>query len=274
MTRWGDDWPAAAGWVNCLLARTAVVAVQCKAGPAGRWRAGCAPAWLFARIFGAPSDASPVLLTGLATANFVGRQVGSLRSANGESLFRRVAAETGGALTKTVGSTQERRVREVIRILGNYGFISCDDIPGQNLYFKTSWLRESPPLKEGESVTFEVRVFDGKSQAHHLSRASSQRHEPKPGLVSVAQHSSRSLILMRPPVAFYYPGHLWDSSDWVKTLLLFFDGIGLLVPKHKQEEPEAADPTLCRSPARSRISLPDCRRGCRSTGNRGPDGRH
>jgi hypothetical protein len=45
-------------------------------------------------------------------------------------------------------------------------------------------------------------------------------------------------------VAFYYPGHLWRSGDWIKTLLLFFDGIGLLVPEYKQEEPERFDPVV------------------------------
>lgn len=45
-------------------------------------------------------------------------------------------------------------------------------------------------------------------------------------------------------VAFYYPGHLWQRPDWMKTLLLFFDGIGLLVPEYKQDEPELADPIL------------------------------
>jgi hypothetical protein len=47
-----------------------------------------------------------------------------------------------------------------------------------------------------------------------------------------------------PEVAFYYPGHLWHSSDWIKTLLLFFDGVGLLVPEYKKREPELMDPTL------------------------------
>lgn len=32
-----------------------------------------------------------------------------------------------------------------------------------------------------------------------------------------------------PEVAFYYPGHLWHSGEWIKNLLLFFDGVGLLV---------------------------------------------
>jgi len=45
-------------------------------------------------------------------------------------------------------------------------------------------------------------------------------------------------------VAFYYPGHLWHHGDWIKTLLLFFDGVGILVPEYKQGEPEALDPVL------------------------------
>lgn len=47
-----------------------------------------------------------------------------------------------------------------------------------------------------------------------------------------------------PDVAFYYPGHLWRHTDWIKTLLLFFDGVGLLVPEYKRGEPEAVDPVL------------------------------
>ena len=45
-----------------------------------------------------------------------------------------------------------------------------------------------------------------------------------------------------PDVAFYYPGHLWHHGDWIKTLLLFFDGVGLLLPEYKQGEPEVPGP--------------------------------
>jgi hypothetical protein len=47
-----------------------------------------------------------------------------------------------------------------------------------------------------------------------------------------------------PEIAFYYPGHLWHSPEWIKSLLLFFDGIGLLVPEYKKREPEIFDPVL------------------------------
>jgi hypothetical protein len=55
-------------------------------------------------------------------------------------------------------------------------------------------------------------------------------------------------------VAFYYPGHLWSEPEWIKTLLLFFDGIGLLVPEYKQHEPESIDPVLA-GPLRDRKLL-------------------
>src|SRR5688500_921940 len=57
---------------------------------------------------------------------------------------------------------------------------------------------------------------------------------------------------MMPEIGFYYPGHLWRSGDWIKTLLLFFDGIGLLVPEYKQEEPEIFDPAIA-GPLRDKV---------------------
>ena len=47
-----------------------------------------------------------------------------------------------------------------------------------------------------------------------------------------------------PEVAFYYPGPVWHSGDELKTLLLFFDGIALLVPRYMREKPEKHDPVL------------------------------
>src|SRR5437588_1345599 len=47
-----------------------------------------------------------------------------------------------------------------------------------------------------------------------------------------------------PEVAFYYPGHLWRDPEWIKNLLLFFDGVALLVPEYKRHEPVHLDPYL------------------------------
>jgi hypothetical protein len=42
--------------------------------------------------------------------------------------------------------------------------------------------------------------------------------------------------------AFYYPGAIWRSPDRLKSLLLFFDGVALLVPSYMRDRPEQLDP--------------------------------
>jgi hypothetical protein len=48
----------------------------------------------------------------------------------------------------------------------------------------------------------------------------------------------------QPEIAYYYPGPLWRSGDWVKTLLLFFDGVALLVPEYLRDKPFRNDPVM------------------------------
>ena len=40
---------------------------------------------------------------------------------------------------------------------------------------------------------------------------------------------------MKPDVAFYYPGQYWYDVDWIKNLILFFDGIAMLIPDHMED---------------------------------------
>jgi hypothetical protein len=47
-----------------------------------------------------------------------------------------------------------------------------------------------------------------------------------------------------PEIAFYYPNPMWRSGDWVKNLILFFDGVGLLVPSYMRDRPEMEDPAI------------------------------
>ncbi len=74
----------------------------------------------------------------------------------------------------------DRKTGTVDRVLGDYGFISCDEFPDQDLYFKASWFRGSPPLREGESVTFQPKTFGTNTQAHYLDRTSDQITGPHP----------------------------------------------------------------------------------------------
>jgi hypothetical protein len=45
-------------------------------------------------------------------------------------------------------------------------------------------------------------------------------------------------------LAFYYPNPMWHSGDWIKNLILFFDGIALLVPTYMKRRPEEVDPAI------------------------------
>lgn len=47
-----------------------------------------------------------------------------------------------------------------------------------------------------------------------------------------------------PEVGFYYPNPMWMNGDWVKNLILFFDGIALLVPDYMQQRLEHFDPAI------------------------------
>lgn len=45
-------------------------------------------------------------------------------------------------------------------------------------------------------------------------------------------------------IAYYYPNFIWYYGDWIKNLVLFFDGVGLLVPDYMKERPEEIEPAL------------------------------
>jgi hypothetical protein len=45
-------------------------------------------------------------------------------------------------------------------------------------------------------------------------------------------------------LAFYYPGPVWHSGDWIKNLILFFDGVALLVPNYIKDKPDIVDPAI------------------------------
>jgi hypothetical protein len=48
----------------------------------------------------------------------------------------------------------------------------------------------------------------------------------------------------RKEIAYYYPDPMWGSGDWIKNLILFFDGIALLVPRYLREKPGRVDPAI------------------------------
>ncbi|MEZ6057664.1 MAG: hypothetical protein R3C01_13265 [Planctomycetaceae bacterium] len=44
-----------------------------------------------------------------------------------------------------------------------------------------------------------------------------------------------------PEVAFYYPNPYWRNPDWAKNLILFFDGIGMLIPNYMEHHSDLDD---------------------------------
>ena len=53
----------------------------------------------------------------------------------------------------------DRKTGRVVRVLGDYGFVACDEVPDEDLYFKTSWFRGDSPLQEGDVVSFIIKQF-------------------------------------------------------------------------------------------------------------------
>lgn len=49
---------------------------------------------------------------------------------------------------------------------------------------------------------------------------------------------------MNQEIAFYYPNPMWYNGDWIKNLILFFDGIGLLVPEYMTDRVGESDPAI------------------------------
>ncbi len=47
-----------------------------------------------------------------------------------------------------------------------------------------------------------------------------------------------------PQIGFYYPGPIWYHGEAMKNLLLFFDGLALLVPSYMEDRPERMYPEL------------------------------
>lgn len=61
-------------------------------------------------------------------------------------------------------------------------------------------------------------------------RAASAPESDKASLLDVAYHHE----------PYWHP----DQGDWIKSLLLFFDGVAVLVPDYMRDRPLFTDPTL------------------------------
>lgn len=51
-------------------------------------------------------------------------------------------------------------------------------------------------------------------------------------------------LVAQKEIAYYYPNPMWRDGDWVKNLILFFDGVALLIPHYMKDKPEVEDQAL------------------------------
>jgi hypothetical protein len=48
----------------------------------------------------------------------------------------------------------------------------------------------------------------------------------------------------RKELAFYYPNPFWYDGNWIKNLVLFFDGVAILVPQYMKNRIDESDPAI------------------------------
>src|SRR5688572_26007613 len=100
-----------------------------------------------------------------------------------------------------------RKNGKVARLRDDFGFISSDELPGKDIYFKASWFRGNPPLKEGEAVTFELKNYGDRLQASGLARPGQELQGAIPQEVRGAPATDR---LLRWAYLGYFPKVLGD----------------------------------------------------------------
>ena len=118
-------------------------------------------------------------------------------------------------------------------------------------------LRESRPLAVEEGVpqqrhsgTLALSLIAGPAQCPVVRPVSGLR-EAAAGLSPANMSTVPAMGLdadgaLVPEVAYYYPEPFWGGgqADWIKSLLLFFDQVAILLPEYRYGRHAAADPAL------------------------------
>jgi len=113
-------------------------------------------------------------------------------------------------------SGSERHEGRVSKLVRDFGFIQSAVAPGRDIYFHTSWFRGDPPLAEGDEVTFELRTFEGREQAHFVRRrGSADRTTASPNSADVPLRPVSGQLL-----EWAYLGHVPTALDELAALAL------------------------------------------------------
>ena len=79
-------------------------------------------------------------------------------------------------------------------------------------------MQSQPATKLARTVSLRLKLVYWDRWRHAI-----QRDGPK---------YQRKISKVKPEVAFNYPGQYWRDPDWIKNLILFFDGIAMLIPEY------------------------------------------
>ena len=65
-------------------------------------------------------------------------------------------------MTEPSNLPEDYKIGKVLRVIKkdgkHFGFVSCDDLPDQQIFYKALSFNGNPPLSEGETVIFQLRV--------------------------------------------------------------------------------------------------------------------
>ena len=119
-------------------------------------------------------------------------------------------------MSASVGPSDDRRSGKVVRLIQDHGFISSDEVPDREIYFKAAWFKGSSLLREGDVVTFQLKTYGTKLQAHYLTRAG----ESEGGTVPRQVPAPTRLPLSTRIFEWAYLGYLPNVLTKLATLAL------------------------------------------------------
>ncbi len=125
----------------------------------------------------------------------------------------------------------DRAEGRVARLKGAFGFIQSTVAPGKDIDFHTSWYRGEVPLQEGDEVTFELRVFEGREQAHYVRKAGTD--EPKIAAADAAEAEVQLDPISERLIDWAYLRHIPTALN---------DLAALALPERWEFKDTAADP--------------------------------
>jgi hypothetical protein len=89
--------------------------------------------------------------------------------------------------------------------------------------------------KRGKKAGTKSSYAKKKTSLRSGSKRTSKKSVAQVPLIQVkgsAPADTSPVVSKLPEIAFYYPNPYWRNVDWAKNLILFFDGIGMLIPNY------------------------------------------